>query len=567
MVWRVTPFSILLAAAAGIALFHAGVAWRDREQTVAVPAATLLTAMGVWALVDGVRLGFTTASTQFLLFQFGIVVGGTIPVVWLVFTLTYAGYEHRLSRSVLGGLALEPLAFFGLVVTNDTHHLVWQTVGFVVDPVRSVSVTLGPGYLAHITLAYGFVAVGMALLVSVFLESSGIYRRQTGLLLFGALVPLLANLAFTVGRTPVTQLDLTPLTFTVSGIVFGVALFRFDLLDLTPVARREVIDTLGSGLVVLTTDNRVLHRNATAQAVLGDVDVGDDVLEALAVDDLTDLDGQVLVGENARRHVYESHVSEMYDFRGRHVGRLLALQDVTDRRAYEQRLEVANRLLRHNLRNETTKLVGWADHIAETTDDATLAEYARRIETVAWNLGALSDQARYIVSTLEGGDDPDVLVDVTEAVEHAVADVTASWPDATVTVSTPPEVVVEAQDGALLRLAFQNLVENALEHNPCDDRSVAVDVRVEASTDGVVIEVTDNGPGVPHIERTTLGETETPLHHSQGLGLWLTHWIVDAAEGSLSFEDRDPRGTVVTIRLPAAVDDPRPRSDGAQSPV
>jgi signal transduction histidine kinase len=63
--------------------------------------------------------------------------------------------------------------------------------------------------------------------------------------------------------------------------------------------------------------------------------------------------------------------------------------------------------------------------------------------------------------------------------------------------------------------------------------------------------VADDGPGIPEMEIEVLesGE-ETPLAHSSGIGLWLVNWLTDHLNGQISFENREPRGSIVTVRLP-----------------
>lgn len=78
-------------------------------------------------------------------------------------------------------------------------------------------------------------------------------------------------------------------------------------------------------------------------------------------------------------------------------------------------------------------------------------------------------------------------------------------------------------------------------------------VRLEAtaSEPDVVIEISDNGPGIPETELEPLrAGMETALEHTSGLGLWIANWIVEASGGTLSFAANDPRGTVVRIELP-----------------
>ena len=62
--------------------------------------------------------------------------------------------------------------------------------------------------------------------------------------------------------------------------------------------------------------------------------------------------------------------------------------------------------------------------------------------------------------------------------------------------------------------------------------------------------MSDSGPGLPELERAVLetGE-ETPLIHGQGLGLWLSYWIVTTLDGEIEVSEA-AQGTTIEIRLP-----------------
>jgi len=118
---------------------------------------------------------------------------------------------------------------------------------------------------------------------------------------------------------------------------------------------------------------------------------------------------------------------------------------------------------------------------------------------------------------------------------------------------TAVEVTVDPNlEGSVLSVVEQavlELVENAIQHTD-EDAAVCVEVRL-TDEDDVAFVVSDTGPGLPPMERRVLeGGSETPLEHSQGLGLWLTHWLVQIAGGSVDFGDNDPRGTVISVRVP-----------------
>ena len=75
-------------------------------------------------------------------------------------------------------------------------------------------------------------------------------------------------------------------------------------------------------------------------------------------------------------------------------------------------------------------------------------------------------------------------------------------------------------------------------------------VTVRPGEDETLIEVSDNGSGIPELERSVIGAgLETPLEHSQGLGLWLTYWCVTMSDGTLDL-DTGIVGTTVTLEFP-----------------
>lgn len=102
-----------------------------------------------------------------------------------------------------------------------------------------------------------------------------------------------------------------------------------------------------------------------------------------------------------------------------------------------------------------------------------------------------------------------------------------------------------------LEQAFRELFENAAEHSE-GAPSITVSARQIGATE--TVDVADDGPGLPEMEREVLQRgMEKPLHHSQGLGLWIVRVIVDESGGDLAIVDNEPEGTVVRLELPAAV--------------
>lgn len=243
------------------------------------------------------------------------------------------------------------------------------------------------------------------------------------------------------------------------------------------------------------------------------------------------------------------HLSLLLDEDGAFRGTVGILRDISDQKQREQRLAVLNRTLRHNLRNTMTLIMGRLTTLEESLDGPHDA-YASDIREAAQTLLDLGEKARYIEENLDTDDHRRTPIDIAELLQERVTAFRDRYPDATFTVEGPTEYRALANDS--LRLVFDELLENAIEHNTAP-RRVDASVVPSPADDMVEICIRDNGPGIPQHERDALeAGTETPLQHSTGLGLWFANWLVDYYGGTLTFDTPGVEGGAIQIRLRSA---------------
>jgi len=212
-----------------------------------------------------------------------------------------------------------------------------------------------------------------------------------------------------------------------------------------------------------------------------------------------------------------------------------------------ERLMVMNRVLRHNVRNDLNVVQGRAELIANRNTGVD-ARDAETIADVAQNLVAQSDKARTLES-LMGAEDDHQTIDLRVVLERELAALGQRYPDIQLSIELPEQIPVEAAPS--LDAAVANLLENAAKHNDAANPQVTISVDRNAADTELVI--ADNGPGIPAHELQVLDQgSETKLEHTSGLGLWTTVWVVEHSDGEIDFEENDPRGTTVRIRLPSA---------------
>lgn len=553
MPWSPEFLSLALFGVSLISALLAGAVRRTRSERYVGGFVALVAVISTWAFSYGVQLGFDTRAAQLPWWQLSLAVAGFVPTAWLLFTLRYAGKDAWITRPARWTMVSEPILFAAFVVTNPSHRLIWTDLQLVAAPVRVFAPAFATGYYVHIAYAYAIVAFGSYLVLRTAAHSSALYRRQAATLLAAAVPPVAAQVAFTFRASPVPGLDLTPFTFGVTAVFITVSLFRFDLLDRTPIAREAALDVVGNGLVVLDAEGMVVDADERARRVLTPAPAAGSHISTVFPDTpLERLSGTTIESEAEDiRRTYEVQVSPLRDAESQLSGHSLVLRDVTDRRAYEQRLEVANRVLRHNLRNDMNVVHGFAGQI-EAGEAEDPQAVAGNIQSKVEDVVATSEKVREMTWMEPSSVSEAAPTDLATVVEPVATGFDTG--DAVTLECETTRVRAAVADESALQTALVNLLENALEHNESDEPWVRV--ATERDGDRTCLRVVDDGPGLPDEEREVLRrETETPLKHSRGLGLWLASWSARAAGGELTVVSSDAEGTTIQIEFPAVDQD------------
>ncbi len=226
-------------------------------------------------------------------------------------------------------------------------------------------------------------------------------------------------------------------------------------------------------------------------------------------------------------------------------------EDVDEKFRTRQRLEQRNellqaidRILRHNLHNDMNVVQGYARTIEERAAGQ-LHSHAKKITETSQKLLETVDKERSVVESLS--DTWAVKsVDIVDIAESIVSGIRADHPAAEIRLNAPDSLSVRAIE--TIGRALEELVQNAVLHA---DTSASVDIDIGTGNDRAWIRVAETGPPIPEMERAVLTEDGeiTPLYHGSGFGLWLVSHVVRQSDGALSFDERVPRGNVVTIEL------------------
>jgi PAS domain S-box-containing protein len=624
MRWQTTPYVFALLATTLVAGVLASYSWRRRPAPGATPFFVMMLAVAEWTC--GYALELSSADLDWIVFwakleYLGITVG---PVAALVLALEYTGNENWLTRRGRVLLAVVPILTVVLVWTNELHHLVWHTV----DVDRSTGAALlhvdyGNWFVIHAAYSYLVMIFGILLVILAFIRSPRPYRSQAALLALSGVVPLAGNAIYVLKLSPFPNLDLTPFAFTLAGLLWAWGLFHFQLLDIVPVARDAVIESMSDAVLVIDGDNRIVDLNPAAAAVLrrpaAEV-IGQPAVTILADrPDLIERYHDIAEAQTEITSIYDPQrffdlrISPIYDRHHRMTGRLIVLRDISDRKQIEAALyqakeqaEIASKSkstflanMSHELRTPLTSIIGYSDLLkvmAESHGYTEIIPDLERIGAAGGHLLALINDILDL-SKIEAGK-----LDL--FLEHFNLPALVNYVASTVrplveqnrnmlVVRCHEDVGSMYADLTRVRQILFNLLSNAAKftNGGSITLSVSSEFRISISKlqdsktqrsglktqKWVVFEIADTGIGMTQEQLDGLFKefmqadaSTTRKYGGTGLGLALSQRFCQMMGGAIVATSQLGQGSTFTVRLPAVVAEepelPKQATPGAGAP-
>jgi two-component system, OmpR family, sensor histidine kinase KdpD len=231
-------------------------------------------------------------------------------------------------------------------------------------------------------------------------------------------------------------------------------------------------------------------------------------------------------------------------------------------RLHAERERVRANLLRsvsHDLRTPLTAIAGAASALMEL--DETPDSHRHLPENIYRDAMWLSEIVENILSLTRLNDSRVALRRTTEVLEDIVLETVERmrrrYPDRTIELSFPPEIILVEVDPPLFGQLCTNVIANAIDFSPPDE-AVVVSVAYRADQ-SVEIAVIDRGPGMSADVRDSAFElffTQKAGEDSRrglGVGLTIARTVAQLHGGTVVLEDNHPTGCVARISLPAVV--------------
>ena len=265
-----TVYSLFFFVTALVSFFVAFSAWQRKHLRGAKEFTLLMIAAGIWAFWIIFETAATTMDEKIFYSKLEYIGALSTPVLYLIFVFRFVGNDKFLSKKNILLLFLIPAFTLLLTFTNGQHNLIWSGYSPIRERTNIMEYYHGPGFwIGFLVYSYLLFFVSTIYLSRFIFRQSIAFRFQGWIILVAGLFPWSASVVYLIDSSLLAGVDVTPVSIVLSGALFVYAILYRHFLDLVPVARETLVETLPDGILALDEQNRIQDINTAALIFLG----------------------------------------------------------------------------------------------------------------------------------------------------------------------------------------------------------------------------------------------------------------------------------------------------------
>jgi diguanylate cyclase (GGDEF)-like protein/PAS domain S-box-containing protein len=349
MIFQFHPYAVVLIVSALTALTTSIIILR-RDVPGSAALGGVLLGTFVWSGAYAMTWSLVELTDKLLwmrIMYFGVL---AVPTLFLIFVLKITHHEDWLTPRNFILLGIQPFAMF-IAVWFDIRLVFDQIDIQVVGGLNVLSLERGFGFWVNTYYSYALILLAFFILGVGILRANLFFKRQYLIILIGSIIPFAASVFTQTNYTVLADLDMAPISFGVSSILYAYAIFRHQFMDLVPVARGHLIESMSDGVLVLDEQGRIVDINPAMQNILEDEPasyLGQNA--SVILKQWEQSAEQLLNGSETRTELripkkpssyLDLRITPLYDDDHKMNGRLMVFRDITDRKEVEHDLRRA----------------------------------------------------------------------------------------------------------------------------------------------------------------------------------------------------------------------------------
>lgn len=554
------------------------------EESVKWIAFTMLS-FAIWGFFYGIELTVDTVEEMLIWSKFEYVGLLMAPACWVLFALEYTGVNSSKKGWIYVSIFFLPILTYLIVLTNSWHHLHYKSNWLITSgPFPILGIEKGIWYSVQIVFSYFFYFLGTAILWKRFRYANVHFKLQTRLLIVGGFFPLIINILYQFSwLKPYEGLDMTPYAFLFTYLLIAIAILRFNLLNLKPVARDKIVEVMTRGVIIFDHRNKIIDFNSafkkyfqnpslirlgnSAEVVFQD---RPEIIDLLNTQSQQTIESKIHAREEEQ--VQKIEAIPISDSKTLVSGMMLLFDDISVEIKINEQLKKQTAelqqlndlkdkffsIISHDLKGPVfgvKELIHLTQNglISEKEFMGMLPEVSRNLEHVAI---LLENLLAWTSSQLRGEFVQPQTLDLKKLTvsQKILLDRIAQEKSIAITLVGFENTFVNA-DKNMLELILRNLISNAIKFsNP----GTEVEVNCTEQEDMIRLCVKDNGIGISegNLEKLNAGISFTTRGQNNeagtGLGLVLVREYIVKNGGTMTITSNPGEGTIFCITLPKA---------------
>ncbi len=179
-----------------------------------------------------------------------------LPVAFMFMALIFARTKIKFNKIYILFFIIPTLSNL-LLWTNDWHHLFY--VKYSIDASKII---YGKYFYIHYYYTILLFAISLFILIRYSIKNSGFFSKQAILIFIGVIIPIVTNILAFIEIIP-RSAYITPITFGFTVIFFSLAMFKFDLFKVAPIALQRIVDRISDSYIILNEDYEITDYNET----------------------------------------------------------------------------------------------------------------------------------------------------------------------------------------------------------------------------------------------------------------------------------------------------------------
>lgn len=496
------------------------------------------------------------------------------PVVMTIFALEYAGARKLINRVTLTLLCFIPVLSQLLLLSPWSELFIWTERPPLSAHFVSVKFSHGPWFTLHTITSMSLVLLAGAIFLLQVFKNRGLLRLQSVLVLTGYFFPVVGMLLTAYPPASIPRIDYSSLAFPLTAVCWYVALFRYKLLEVAPIAQARIVEVMQDAVIVLTPDHAVVDVNAAALELL-DFDEHGQVLaqtlsdcwshmpselRALLDEGNARVEIEVIHPERGKRVLDVRHSLIERSRRRDPVGAILVMRDITEHVTLIEELDAYAQTVAHDLKNPLSAQRGYLEMVQEESEDILdedLQQDLRKVSEITESMIAIVHELLLLASMRQHRQTIAPLpLDMRALIDHVK--VRQALLLAPATLLEPESWPVAYGHAPWVEEVWANFMSNAIKYGG-EPPHITLGHTVHPSRGVVEFWIKDNGQGLSFAQQATLFKAFSRLdvHRAikgHGVGLSIVKRIVEHLHGEVGVESTPGEGARFWFTLPSSPD-------------